>query len=64
VTGTQEVPQERDTYFPPDALPDKRLGRHIAGQLVRSGTSPAISPIFKFTIVNLAFSIFSTYGSR
>ena len=24
-----------------DALPDRRLGRHIAGQLVRSGTSPA-----------------------
>ena len=24
-----------------DALPDIRLGRHIAGQLVRSGTSPA-----------------------
>jgi four helix bundle protein len=24
-----------------DALPDTRLGRHIAGQLVRSGTSPS-----------------------
>ena len=24
-----------------DALPDARLGRHIAGQLVRCGTSPA-----------------------
>ena len=24
-----------------DALPDTRFGRHIAGQLVRSGTSPA-----------------------
>ena len=24
-----------------DALPDSRLGRHIAGQLVRRGTSPA-----------------------
>ncbi len=24
-----------------DALPDSRLGRHIASQLVRSGTSPA-----------------------
>jgi four helix bundle protein len=24
-----------------DVLPDTRLGRHIAGQLVRSGTSPA-----------------------
>ena len=24
-----------------DALPDTRLGRHIAGQLVRSATSPA-----------------------
>ncbi len=24
-----------------DALPDTRLGRHIAGQLVRSGASPA-----------------------
>ena len=24
-----------------DALPDSRLARHIAGQLVRSGTSPA-----------------------
>ncbi|MDB6140038.1 MAG: hypothetical protein JWO94_3110 [Verrucomicrobiaceae bacterium] len=24
-----------------DALPDTRLGRHIAGQLVRAGTSPA-----------------------
>jgi len=24
-----------------DALPDTRMGRHIAGQLVRSGTSPA-----------------------
>jgi four helix bundle protein len=24
-----------------DALPDSRMGRHIAGQLVRSGTSPA-----------------------
>jgi four helix bundle protein len=24
-----------------DALPDSRLGRHIAGQLVRCGTSPA-----------------------
>ena len=24
-----------------DALPKTRLGRHIAGQLVRSGTSPA-----------------------
>jgi four helix bundle protein len=24
-----------------DALPDSRLGRHIAGQLVRSGTSAA-----------------------
>ncbi len=25
-----------------DALPDTRLGRHIAGQLVRCGTSPAL----------------------
>jgi four helix bundle protein len=24
-----------------DALPDTRMGRHIAGQLVRAGTSPA-----------------------
>jgi len=24
-----------------DALPDTRMGRHIAGQLLRSGTSPA-----------------------
>jgi four helix bundle protein len=24
-----------------DALPDSRLGRHIAGQLIRCGTSPA-----------------------
>jgi four helix bundle protein len=24
-----------------DALPDTRLGRHVAGQLVRSGTAPA-----------------------
>ena len=24
-----------------DALPDTRLGRHIAGQLIRCGTSPA-----------------------
>ena len=24
-----------------DALPDTRMGRHIRGQLVRSGTSPA-----------------------
>lgn len=24
-----------------DALPDTRLGRHIASQLVRNGTSPA-----------------------
>lgn len=24
-----------------DALPESRLGRHIAGQLIRSGTSPA-----------------------
>ncbi len=24
-----------------DALPDTRLGKHIAGQLVRCGTSPA-----------------------
>ena len=24
-----------------DALPDTRMGRHIAGQFVRSGTSPA-----------------------
>ncbi len=24
-----------------DVLPDNRLGRHIAGQLVRCGTSPA-----------------------
>jgi four helix bundle protein len=24
-----------------DALPDSRLGRHVAGQLIRSGTSPA-----------------------
>ncbi len=24
-----------------DAIPDTRLGRHIAGQLVRCGTSPA-----------------------
>ena len=24
-----------------DALPETRLGRHIAGQLIRSGTSPA-----------------------
>ena len=24
-----------------NALPETRLGRHIAGQLVRSGTSPA-----------------------
>ncbi len=24
-----------------DALPNTRMGRHIAGQLVRSGTSPA-----------------------
>ena len=23
-----------------DALPDTKLGRHVAGQLVRSGTSP------------------------
>jgi len=24
-----------------DALPDRRMGRHIAGQMVRSGTAPA-----------------------
>lgn len=24
-----------------DALPDTRMGRHVAGQIVRSGTSPA-----------------------
>ena len=24
-----------------DALPDTRMGRHVAGQLVRCGTSPA-----------------------
>src|SRR2546423_9726704 len=24
-----------------DALPDTRMGRHVAGQLIRSGTSPA-----------------------
>ena len=24
-----------------DALPERRLGRHVAAQLVRSGTSPA-----------------------
>ena len=24
-----------------DALPDSRMGKHIAGQLVRAGTSPA-----------------------
>jgi four helix bundle protein len=24
-----------------DALPETRMGRHVAGQLVRSGTSPA-----------------------
>jgi len=24
-----------------DALPDLRMGRHVAGQLVRCGTSPA-----------------------
>ncbi len=24
-----------------DALPDTRMGRHVAGQLLRSGTSPA-----------------------
>ncbi|HYV23832.1 MAG TPA: four helix bundle protein, partial [Pyrinomonadaceae bacterium] len=24
-----------------DALPDTRMGRHVGGQLVRSGTSPA-----------------------
>lgn len=24
-----------------DALPDTRLGRHVAGQLIRCGTSPA-----------------------
>jgi four helix bundle protein len=24
-----------------DALPDTRLGRHVAGQLVRCGTSPS-----------------------
>jgi four helix bundle protein len=24
-----------------DALPDTRLGKHIAGQMIRSGTSPA-----------------------
>src|SRR6187431_3819207 len=24
-----------------DAIPDSRLGRHIAGQLIRCGTSPA-----------------------
>jgi len=26
-----------------DALPDTRMGRHVAGQLVRSGTSPAVN---------------------
>ena len=26
-----------------DALPDTRMGRHIAGQLVRCGTSPALN---------------------
>ena len=26
-----------------DAIPDTRLGRHIAGQLVRCGTSPALN---------------------
>ena len=25
-----------------DALPDTRLGQHIANQIVRSGTSPAL----------------------
>jgi four helix bundle protein len=24
-----------------DALPDTRMGRHVAGQLIRCGTSPA-----------------------
>jgi len=24
-----------------DALPDTRMGRHIAGQIIRCGTSPA-----------------------
>ncbi len=26
-----------------DAIPETRLGRHLAGQLVRSGTSPALN---------------------
>ena len=33
-----------------DALPDTRLGRHIAGQLVRCGTSPA--PNYEEAIVH------------
>ena len=28
-----------------DALPETRLGRHIAGELVRCGTSPAQSHV-------------------
>jgi four helix bundle protein len=44
---TSEELQERfisfgaDVGLVADALPDSRLGRHIAGQIVRCGTSPA-----------------------
>jgi len=42
-----------------DALPDTRLGRHVAGQLVRCGTSSlattAISD-FQFSLFNHAFN--------
>jgi hypothetical protein len=48
-----------------DALPETRLGRHIAGQLVRCGTSPA--PIMKKVAQRRVGPISSTsceYASR
>ncbi len=44
-----------------DAIPETRLGQHIAGQLVRSGTSPA--PRLHFAFVNSHFNFFNSSSS-
>ncbi len=40
------------------SLPKIRIGNHIAGQLIRCGTSPALT-MGKHKVLNLALSLFT-----
>ena len=53
-----------------DALPDTRMGRHIGGQLVRSGTSPhlitkkrVLPRVARTSFISLVF-VLKSYASH